>query len=40
MAQQFVDGFSETDGEPDLAVDGLDESLAARLLRLVMFRRS
>lgn len=38
--QHLVDSFADADGEPDLAVDGLGESLASRLLRLVMFRGS
>ena len=39
-AQQFIQGLRETDSEPDLAVDGLSESFAAKLLRVFMFRRS
>ncbi len=38
-AQQFIQGLRDGDSEPDLAVDGLDESLAAKLLRVFMFRR-
>ena len=38
----FVQGFrsEDTDHEPDLAVDGLSESLLSRFLRLITFRRS
>ena len=41
-SQQFVQGFRKdsNDYEPDLAVDGLSESIISRLLRLVTFRRS
>ena len=40
--KQFVQGFGtdSTDFEPDLSVDGLSESLASRLIRLLSFRRS
>ena len=39
---QFVQGFREDnqDHEPDLAVDGLSESLVSKFLRLITFRRS
>jgi TolB-like protein len=41
-SQQFVQSF-RNDGkelEPDLAVDGLSESIIAKLMRLITFRRS
>ncbi len=41
-SQQFVQSF-RNDGkemEPDLAVDGLSESIIFRLIRLITFRRS
>ena len=41
-SQEFVQGF-RNDGkelEPDLAVDGLSESIIAKLIRLIPFRRS
>ena len=38
-AEQVVQSFVDADGEPDLAVDGLDESLASRLLKLLSFGR-
>jgi hypothetical protein len=41
-SQEFVQGF-RNDGkelEPDLAVDGLSESIIAKLIRLITFRRS
>lgn len=39
-AQQFVQGFRESgDSEPDLAVDGLTESIVVRLIRLLGFGR-
>lgn len=41
-SQEFVQGC-RTDGkelEPDLAVDGLSESIIAKLIRLITFRRS
>ena len=37
--EQVVQGFIDPDGEPDLAVDGLDESLASRLLKLLNIGR-
>ena len=41
-SQQFVQSFSNdgTEMEPDLAVDGLSESIIAKLIRLITFRRS
>ena len=40
-AQQFVQGFRDSSSaEPDLAVDGLSESMIARLFRLLTFKRS
>ena len=41
-SQEFVQGF-RNDGkelEPDLSVDGLSESIIAKLIRLITFRRS
>ena len=38
-AEQFVHGFTDVDGEPDLEVDGLDDSLASRLLKLLRLGR-
>ena len=38
-AEQVVQGFTDADGEPDLAVDGLDDSLASRLLKLLSLGR-
>ena len=41
-SQEFVQGF-RNDGkelEPDLTVDGLSESIIAKLIRLITFRRS
>lgn len=32
--------FEHRDAEPDLAVDGLTESLLSRLFRLITFRRA
>ena len=41
-SQQFVQGFRKdcTEFEPDLAVDGLSESIVSRIIRLITFRRS
>ena len=41
-SQQFVQGFrnDSTEFEPDLAVDGLSESIISRFIRLIAFRRS
>ena len=41
-SQQFVQGFRNdaNEIEPDLAVDGLSESILSRLVRLITFRRS
>ena len=41
-SQQFVRGFRDDnkDFEPDLAVDGLSESIVSRLIRLITFGRS
>lgn len=41
-AQGFVQGLrgESSDQEPDLAVDGLSESIIVRLFRLLTFRRS
>ena len=41
-SRQFVHGY-QTDGkefEPDLAVDGLSDSIVSRIIRLITFRRS
>ena len=37
--QQFVHHLREGDGEPDLAVDGLSDSLVSKLVRLLTFGR-
>jgi len=39
---QFVQSFRNggREMEPDLAVDGLSESIIAKLIRLITFRRS
>ncbi len=41
-SKQFVQGFrqDQIDIEPDLAVDGLSESIISKLIRLITFRRS
>ncbi|MCH8307377.1 MAG: hypothetical protein IH930_04475 [Proteobacteria bacterium] len=41
-SQQFVRGFRDAskDFEPDLAVDGLSESIVSRFIRLITFGRS
>jgi len=41
-SRQFVQGFRQdnNDLEPDLSVDGLSESIIAKLIRLITFRRS
>ncbi len=41
-SQQFVRGFRDDnkDFEPDLAVDGLSESIISRFIRLITFGRS
>ena len=41
-SQQLFQGFSsdENDLEPDLAVDGLSESIISRFIRLITFSRS
>ena len=41
-SKQFVQGFRQdsNDMEPDLAVDGLSESIIAKLIRLITFQRS
>jgi hypothetical protein len=41
-SRHFVQGFHQDghDVEPDLAVDGLSESILSRLIRLVTFQRS
>ena len=41
-SQQLFQGFSSDNRnlEPDLAVDGLSESLISRFVRLITFRRS
>lgn len=42
VSQQFVQGFRQ-DGnefEPDLAVDGLTESIVSRLIRILRFQKS
>lgn len=41
-SQQHFQGFSNDNKnlEPDLAVDGLSESLISRFVRLITFRRS
>ncbi len=41
-SQQFVRGFRDDnkDFDPDLAVDGLSESIVSRLIRLITFGRS
>ena len=40
--QQFIQGLRNDSGEfePDLAVDGLSESVISRFVRLIAFRRS
>lgn len=41
-SRNFVHGFCQDSNEfePDLAVDGLSESIVFRLIRLITFRRS
>ncbi len=41
-SKPFVQGFrqDQIDIEPDLAVDGLSESIITKLIRLITFRRS
>ncbi len=41
-SKQFVQGFrqDQIDIEPDLAVDGLSESIITKLIRLITFCRS
>lgn len=41
-SRHFVQGFRthNYDIEPDLAVDGLSESILSRLIRLITFQRS
>ena len=41
-SQQFVRGFRDDnkDFEPNLAVDGLSESIISRFIRLITFGRS
>ncbi len=41
-SRQFVQGFRQdnTEFEPDLAVDGLSESIISKFIRLISFRRS
>jgi len=41
-SRQFVQGFRDDnkDFEPDLAVDGLSESIVSRFIRLITFGRS
>ena len=39
-SRQFVQGFRDGDPEPDLAVDGLSESMLSRFFRMLTFRRS
>lgn len=41
-SQQFVQGFRQdrNDFEPDLAVDGLSESIVSRLFRILTFHKS
>ncbi len=41
-SQQFIRGFRDDnkDFEPDLAVDGLSESIISRFIRLITFGRS
>jgi hypothetical protein len=41
-SSQFIQGFRQDDHgtEPDLAVDGLSESILSRFIRLVTLRRS
>ena len=41
-AQQFAQSFrgDSSDAEPDLAVDGLSESIVVKLFRLLTFQRS
>ncbi len=41
-SQRFVRGFRDDnkDFEPDLAVDGLSESIVSRFIRLITFGRS
>ena len=39
-SQKFVQNFRESsDTEPDLDIDGLSESILAKLIRLVTFQR-
>jgi len=41
-SQQYVPGFRDDnkDFEPDLAVDGLSDSLVSRFIRLITFGRA
>ena len=41
-SKKFVQGFGQDSSDigPDLAVDGLSESILSRLIRLITFRRS
>lgn len=40
-AQQFVQGLRDTsDSEPDLAIDGLSDSVFGKILRVFSFGRS
>ena len=41
-SRKFVQGFRKdsNDFEPDLAVDGLSESIVSRLIRILTFRSS
>ena len=39
-SQQFIQSFrASNDGEPDLDIDGLSESIFAKLIRLLTFQR-
>ena len=39
-SQKFIQDFRESsDGDPDLDIDGLSESIFARLFRLLTFQR-
>ena len=42
VSQQFVRGFRDDnkDFEPDLAVDGLSDSIVSRFIRLITFGRA
>ncbi len=39
-AKPYLKTSADGESEPDLAVDGLDDSLASRLIKLFSFRRT